>query len=329
MKKAMLWLCCLLAVCQTEVRAQTDVSQSLQRHDFFYAGESKRIRMFIVKDGRVGWQYENNEWRGEISDALLMTDRHILLAHQYGIAEVTQDHQVVWHYDAPEGTEIHTIQPVGNDCVVFLQNGKPAKCVVMQVPSMTVLREFVLPTSEKGSVHGQFRNARLTQRGTLLVANMGMGFVAEYNSEGKELDRWTMPRVWSVQELDNGNLLATCSKGLVREFTRTGHTVWELSADGYGAVQTQKCVRLKNGNHIVNNWYNEWNKTPMDTINAPVQALEIDREGKVVWKLCSWKNPDLGPSTTIQLLDQAVNRERLFFGEFNGRKPKLFMRPNE
>jgi hypothetical protein len=47
--------------------AQT-IDKSLNRHDFFYAGEGKRIRMYIVKDGQVAWQYENKEWRGEISD---------------------------------------------------------------------------------------------------------------------------------------------------------------------------------------------------------------------------------------------------------------------
>ena len=105
--------------------------------------------------------------------------------------------------------------------------------------------------------------------------------------------------------------------------------MWQMNTTEFGVTQPQKTVRLKNGNHIVNNWYNEWNKTPMDTLNAPVQAVEVDKDGKVVWQLRAWKNPDLGPSTTIQLLDEAVKRERLFFGEFNGVKPKLFVGPNE
>lgn len=67
----------------------------------------------------------------------------------------------------------------------------------------------------------------------------------------------------------------------------------------------------------------------MDSANAPLQAVEIDKNGKVVWQLRAWKKPDLGPSTTIQLLDDAVNRDRLFFGEFNPQSPKLFVGPNE
>ena len=70
--------------------------------------------------------------------------------------------QTVWSYAAPKGTEIHTIQPIGRSHVVFVQNGKPAKAVVMEIPMLRIVREFELPTSEKGSVHGQFRNARLS-----------------------------------------------------------------------------------------------------------------------------------------------------------------------
>ena len=318
----------LLTVCASW--SQDGVDQQLARHNFFYAGQSKQRRMFIVKDGQVKWAYQDQLKKGEISDAVLMSDGHILVAHQYGVAEVTQTSETVWSYAAPEGTEIHTIQPIGRTHVVFVQNGKPAKAVVMEVPSCRIVREFELPTNPKGSVHGQFRNARLTSRGTLLIANMAMGCIHEFTSDGKEVDRWTGMLPWSVQEMPKtGNLLITGRKGNIQEINRQGHTVWELNTSDYGVTQPQKTVRLKNGGHIINNWYNEWNKTPMDTLNAPVQAIEVDKNGRLVWQLKAWKNPDLGPSTTIQLLDEAVRRESLFFGEFNGRQPKLFTGPNE
>ena len=261
---------------------QSKIDTSLARHDFFYAGQSKQRRMFIVKDGQVNWSYQDQLKRGEISDAVLMSDGHILLAHQYGIAEVDAQGTTVWNYAAPEGTEIHTIQPIGTTHVVFVQNGKPAKAVVMEIPSTRIVHEFELPIAEKGSVHGQFRNARLTSRGTLLIANMALGCIHEYNSDGKEIERWDGFLPWSVQELPKtGNLLITGRKGHIQEINRQGQTVWE------------------------------------------------DKEGKVVWQLRAWKHPDLGPSTTIQLLSEAVNRERMFFGEFNPQFPKLFVGPNE
>lgn len=303
---------------------------SLDKHDFFYAGQSKQRRMFIVKNGQVAWAYQDQLKRGEISDAILMSDGHILVAHQYGVAEIAQDGSTIWQYAAPEGTEIHTIQPIGKNHVVFVQNGKPAMAVVMEIPTCRIVREFQLPISEKGSVHGQFRNARLSSRGTLLIANMALGCIHEFTCDGKEVDRWDGFLPWSVQEMPKtGNLLITGRKGKIQEINRQGETVWELNTTDYGVTQPQKTVRLPNGNHLINNWYNEWNKEPMDTLHAPVQAIEIDKDGKLAWQLRAWKNPDLGPSTTIQLLNETVNRERLFFGEFNPQSPKLFVKPNQ
>ena len=331
MNKLLFSLLAFLATGTMEATAQTQTDERLSRHNFFYAGQSKQRRMFIVKDGQVAWRYNDQLKRGEISDAVLMSDGHILVAHQYGVAEVTQQSETVWQYDAPEGTEIHTVQPIGRSHVVFVQNGRPAKAVVMAIPECRIVREFELPTNAKGSVHGQFRNARLSSRGTLLVANMAMGCVHEFTSDGKEVDRWGGMLPWSVQEMPKtGNLLITGRKGLIQEINRQGHTVWQLNTTQYGVTQPQKVVRLKDGGHIINNWYNEWNKTPMDTANAPVQAIEVDKDGKVVWQLRAWKDPDLGPSTTIQLLSEAVNRDRLFFGDFgNAPKPRLFTGPNQ
>ncbi|MBQ5997071.1 MAG: DUF362 domain-containing protein, partial [Bacteroidales bacterium] len=169
-------------------------------------------------------------------------------------------------------------------------------------------------------------------RGTLLLAHMGQGYVAEYSVQGNELTRWEMPSPWSVAEPEKDHLLFV-GRGLVREIDRSSgldKVVLEIKTADYGISAPQKAVRLKNGNTIVNDWYNEWNQTPMDTLNAPVQAVEIDKGGKMVWQLCAWRDPDLGPSTTIQPLDQTVNRDRLFFGHFNGVSgPKQMLGVNE
>lgn len=303
--------------------AATAQEDPLARHDFMYAGQSKNPRMFIIKDGQIDWQYNNAPRRGEISDAILMSDGNMLIAHQYGVMEITPDKQAVWKYDAPEGTEIHTVQPIGRTHVVFVQNGHPALVRVMEIPSCKIVHEFEIPASK--GVHGQFRNARLTSRGTLLVCHMSQGYMAEYSVQGNELCRWEgIPGAWSVSELDKEHLLVVGKGGLVKEMLRNGSTVREVHAADYGCRSAQKAVRLKNGNWLINNWWNEWNKEPLDSLNGPLQAIEIDPEGKLVWQLSSWKNPDLGPSTTLQPLDQPVNRDRMFFGDYNGRRPRLF-----
>ncbi|MDE5839424.1 MAG: hypothetical protein K2H49_00740, partial [Muribaculaceae bacterium] len=232
----------------SNVSGEASGQAGLVRHDFFYAGESKQPRMFIVKNGELFWEHLALDRKGEISDAVLLTDGNMLIAHQYGIAEIAPDHTTVWSYDAPSGCEIHTIQPIGEDKVVFVQNGNPAKVVVMEIPSLHILKEFVLPVSEKGSVHGQFRNARLTSRGTLLVSNMGLGFVSEYNSDGKEIDRWDIPGPWSATEVGkSANLLIVGKGSVLKEIDRRGNIISEMHLADYGVTSPQKAVRLKNG----------------------------------------------------------------------------------
>jgi hypothetical protein len=64
----------------------------------------------------------------------------------------------------------------------------------------------------------------------------------------------------------------------------------------------------------MNHWVNQWSIEKIDPDTAPVQALEVTPDKKVVWALRSWKNPDLGPATTIQLLDAPESPENAHFG---------------
>jgi hypothetical protein len=179
-------------------------------------------------------------------------------------------------------------------------------------------REFVVPVKDPKSVHGHFRHARLTAAGTLLVAHMDMGKVVEYDSTGKEL--WSNTpggSVWSADRLKNGNTLIA-GGGRVCEVNPAGATVWEFtSADvpDYLFNSIQIAQRLPNGNTLINTWFNQWNG-PVDPATAPVQALEVTRDKKIVWALRAWGNPvDLGPSTTIQLLDERSVPESVHFGD--------------
>lgn len=63
----------LCSVIATGFAKITD-SSDLSRHDFFYAGESKSPRMYIVRNGAVEWYHLASNRKGEISDAILMTD---------------------------------------------------------------------------------------------------------------------------------------------------------------------------------------------------------------------------------------------------------------
>jgi outer membrane protein assembly factor BamB len=279
--------------------------QGLAQHDFFYAGEAKAERMFIVRNGEVVWSY-THPGRGEISDAVLLPNGNILFAHQYGVTEVSAAKKVVWNLDAPTNTEIHTAQPLGTNSVWFIRNGDPAKFIVLNKTSGNVEREFVLPVKNPKSIHGQFRHARLTAAGTVLVAHMDLGKAVEYDLEGKALWTQEVPGIWSATPLKNDNVLATSNRGFVREVNRQGETVWEWTpadAPGYQMTSLQLATRLPSGNTVINNWFNQWSGQ-IDPANPPLQAIEVTPDKKIVWALRSWTAPaDLGPSTTIQFLE--------------------------
>jgi outer membrane protein assembly factor BamB len=165
--------------------------------------------MYIVRKGQVVWSYDDPAGRGEISDATLLSNGNVLLAHQFAVKLVAPDKKVLWNYDAPHGCEIHTAQMIGKEHVLFVQNGDPALLKVVNIVTGETAKEFQLPVRNPKVVHTQFRHARLTAAGTVLVAHMDADKVCEYNADGKEL--WSVPanRPWGVTPLNNGHVLIT------------------------------------------------------------------------------------------------------------------------
>lgn len=290
----------------------------LAQHDFFYAGEGKEQRMYIVRKGAIVWSYINTNQKGEISDAVLMSSGNIVFAHQFGVTVITPDKKVIWKYDAPPGSEIHTAQPIGKSKVLFIQNGNPALLRVVNIVTGKTLREFVLPVGNPQKVHPQFRHARITDAGTVLVAHLDMQKVIEYDATGREVWSYSIDGPWSAHRLKNGNTLIATSKKLIREIDGEGHTIWELKPEDlpeYKISNFQIASRLSNGNTLINNWANI-KTTTGDRSSGPVQALEITPGKKPVWALRSWIEPwDLGPATTIQLLDKPSAPEKVHFGD--------------
>lgn len=288
----------------------------LAEHDFLYAGESKQRRAFIVRKGRVVWTYEDPTGRGEISDAVLLANGNLLLAHQYAVTLVAPDKRILWNLEAPRGTEIHTAMPIGKDHVLYVQNGPSAWVRVVHLKSGAVPLEFRIPVGNTNGVHGQFRHGRLSERGTLLLAHMDLGKVSEYDATGKELRSWPAKNPWGVTPLANGNLLIVDRNG-VRELSLDGATVFTISpavdSPNYALSSLQLAWRLPGGRTLVNNWFNEWSGK-LDRTHPPVQAVEFGPDRTITWVLQSWEEPDLGPATTIQILDDSAPVEQVTFG---------------
>lgn len=310
--------CCLYgqAPSSSPSKPATLPGKGLAQHDFLYAGESKNRKIFLVRHGEISWTYVDPAGKGEISDAVRLSNGNILFAHQFGVTLITPEKKVIWNYDAPAGQEVHTAMPIGKDRVLFVQNGDPALVRVVNIVTGRTEKEFNIPTKMPPSTHGQIRHARLTANGTLMIAHMDLNKVVEYDFNGKEL--WSFPATvpWGVTPLANGNVLIT-DRTSVREVTRNKDSVWTFNPSDvpdYHFASLQQAWRLPNGNTVVNNWVNEWDTTP-ESRTGTLQALELTAAKRVVWVLSSWTPPaDLGPATTIQFLDESSTPEDVHFG---------------
>jgi outer membrane protein assembly factor BamB len=296
--------------------------KGLAQHDFIYAGESHERRIFIVRGGKIVWSYDDPAGKGEISDMVMLANGNILFAHQFGVTLIRPDKTVVWNYEPPPQHEVHTAVPIGTDRVLYIQNGLPNAILrVVNIVTGATEKELPLKVKQPGSVHPQFRHARLTAAGTLLVAHLDLGKVVEYDANGEELWSFPAPGAWSANPLPNGNVLITDRLG-VREVTRRGDAAWSWSpADtpAYKFASLQQAWRLPNGNTVINNWVNEWSKNG-DNAPGAVQAIEVTPAKEVVWALREWTPPtNLGPSTTIQFLGAEAGPaiETLHFGEIH------------
>jgi Mal s 1 allergenic protein-like len=313
-------LCAVLVLSTAATPLQTPTPElaplpgkGLAQHPFLYCGEWQRRSisdqtMYIVRDGRIVWSYTNPH-RGELGDCHRLLNGNILFSRQFGASEVTPDKRIVWNYDGPPGTEIHTAWPVDGDRVLIMQNGNPATLLIVNKRNNRVERTLTLPTRVPAGVHGQFRHVRMTRDGHFLVAHMDLGKVVEYDKDGKELWSVAAPSAWAAVRLKNGNTLISGNQhGYVREVNRQGQVVWEIGKNdlpGISLYTVQEVTRLANGNTLINNWVGGVAQENWPTV---VQLIEVTPDKNAVWALRDWTT--LGPASSTQLLDEPGAAER-------------------
>jgi hypothetical protein len=267
----------------------------LAQHPMLYIGEGCN-QMFLVNEGKIIWTYSTGKgW--EYDDIWLLSNGNILFSRMGWAAEVTPQKKIVWRMDAPKGTEIHTVQPVGLDKVLLVENGTPPKLMVINKRTGAVEVEHEIADAGSG-VHAQFRRARMTAQGTYLLPFLQTGKVVEYDKDFNEVWSYKIRSPWAAIRLHNGNTLITDERDeLTREVNLKGETVWEFRlADLPPEIRlagSQSCVRLVNGNTIFCSRGNG-GKTP--------QLIEVTLDKKVVWVLKDWKH--LGPATAVQILSE-------------------------
>jgi hypothetical protein len=309
--------------------------RGLAQHDFLYTGEwdtrNPEETLFLIRGGKVAWSYkipdrdESNGELSEFSDTHRLSNGDIVFAYKTGWRKIDASGKTLYDFKAPKVigpdgkdvvrangkpayTECHTAQPLGDDRVLFMLNGMPAKLCILNLKTGALEMERAVKTKEPvtpESIHGQFRNVRMTKSGTFLLAHLNLGKVIEYDRNWNEIWSCDAPSVWHAVRLDNGNTMFTGNQhGFVREVNRKGEIVWEVKKGDLPGIMlngVHQAQRLRNGNTVLTNWTAGVKKPDWPKI---VQMIEVTPDKKVVWAINAWNEPDLGPASCIQLLDE-------------------------
>jgi hypothetical protein len=292
--------------------------KGLAQHPFLYCGEWNHIQqqqtMWIIRDGKPVWSYSiplnivfnNKPDIEELGDCTQLSNGNIVFSTRMGAAEITPAKEVIWQIINPPGTETHAIQPIGLDHVLIVQNGDPAKMMIVNTTTDKIEKTIQIPVKNPGSTHGQLRRVRMTPAGTFLVAHMDLNKVAEYDDTGKEIWSYSTPGPWDAVRLANGNTLLTGdAHGYVKEVNPAGDVVWSIDRSdlvGYTIGNIQDVQRLANGDTVFSNWVP--NTLKPEQWASSVQLFEVTPAKKIVWALRQWDAPNLGPASGIQMLDQ-------------------------
>jgi len=303
--------------------------KGLAQHDFLYSGEwdtRKPLQtMFLIRGGTVAWTYQipikdKNNNLSEFSDMHWLSNGDIVFAYKTGWRKIDEKGKTIYDFQCPKETgpdgvayyrECHSAQPLGNDRVMFMLNGHPAKLCIYNIATGKMEMEHVMQTkSATGSVHGQFRNVRMTKAGTYLIAHMDLNKVIEYDKNWKQIWSCDAPSVWDAVRLTNGNTMISGNQhAFVREIDPKGNIVWELKDGDLPGIKinsVHEAMRLANGDTVICNWTARVKKDDWPKI---VQLIEVTPEKKVVWAINEWKDPDLGPASCVQLLDEKGKEE--------------------
>jgi len=310
-----------LASSETEVKPRKPYTNSppadlpgngLAQHPMLYVGEGYN-KMFLINGGKIIWTYSTGPGN-EYDDVWMLSNGNILFSRMQYVAIITPDKKVVWRYDAhnttnvAEHTEIHGCQPIGNDKVLFVENGVPPKLKLANIKTGKIEIEhdldYIQPVDPK-TIHPQFRRIRMTADGDYLVPYLNLHKVVEYDKDFNVVWTFTTNDVppdlkfsaWAAIRLKNGNTLISDESGNATiEVNHDKKIVWllknsDLPEQYQMKSPPQSCTRVANGDTILCSRGGD----------GKPQIVEVTPDKKVVWVLEDYK--DLGPATAVQILD--------------------------
>jgi hypothetical protein len=280
-------------VSTVSVLAEEPKSAPAVRHSFICSDNGLGKVLVVSAEGAIQWEYPVQHGQ----DVWALPSGNYLFSHVRGAKEVTPDKKVVWEYKSPDGTEVHTCQPLPDGAVLISECGTSR---IIEVDRQGQIRkEIRIETAAKG-VHTQFRNARKLQNGNYLVTLNGDRAVREYDGQGKVIRTISVPgNPFAALRLPNGNTLIACGDGhKLIEVDPQDKVVWKIEENeipGHPLRFVAGIQVLPSGNIVVCNWggHGYVGKQPL--------VFEVTREKKVLWQVDDYKQ--FRTISSIMLLD--------------------------
>jgi len=243
--------------------------------------------------GRIAWEHE----APGCQDCWVLPNGDFLFTHVRGALQVRRDKTVVWEYRSPEGTEVHTCQPLPNGDVMIAECGTKR---IIEVDREGNIRKEAKWETSTGNVHLHCRIARKLQNGHYLIAMVGEHVVRELDGDGRVVWEYLTPGdPYVALRLPDGNTLIGCGDGhKLIEVSPDKQVVWSLDENELPGIPLRFVAgvqRLPNGNTIVCNWGGHGH------IGEQPLVFEITRDKRVVWKVDDYEH--LRAIASIQLLD--------------------------
>ncbi len=262
----------------------------LAQDKLLVAGSGNPDILLVDKQtGKVEWKHALE--KGEECNTVSLTRKgEVLYSYKRGAKLITWDHQVIWDYQTPDKTELQSATLLRNGGVLLGICGNPARFIELDKKGKKV-NEILLDLDVE-KPHSQFRQVFQLRNKNYLIPVMAKQKVLEVNRKGKVVaEHQISGKAFSSLELKDGNLLLPCGDGhyyMVID-RQTGKELKRTSSNdipGVSLLFVGQIVQLENQNLLICNWHGH---TKDVTVDEP-QLIEVDKDGKVVWRLHDKKN---------------------------------------
>lgn len=283
-----------MSVVFAAVSVSIATAQEKVQHRFIKSGCGSGSVAIVGRDGAIEWEYKIAD---ETSDAWLLPGGNVIFAYKHGVREVKPDQSTVWEFKAPEGSEIHSCQPLPGDLFLIGESHNDGTSCLHEMDRAGTKKKTVT-LKLGGNAHGQFRQVRKTPQGTYLVTSQrGGGCAEEFDGDGNVLRKFPGGRFVAIRLPDGNTLIACGDEHRVIEVDPQDKIVWEVKENdipGNRIGFAAGLQRLPNGNTVICNWSGHGG------VKDQPQVFEITRDKQVVWEV---RDPKLKMISSINILD--------------------------